>query len=102
MRMMMHVTLPIDEFNEAVRDGSASRKIRRILDDLKPEAVYFTERDGERGAYLIVDIKESSQVPAFAEPWFLTFNSEVEFKVAMTPEDLEKSGLEALGKKYGG
>jgi hypothetical protein len=35
-----------------------------------------------------------------AEPWFLTFNAQVEFRVAMTPEDLARSNLEALGKKW--
>lgn len=102
MRMMMHVTLPCETFNAAVRDGSASKKLERILEDLKPEAVYFTERGGERGAYLILDVKNPALVPALAEPWYLTFNSRVEFRVVMTPADLEQAGLEALGKKYGG
>ncbi len=35
-----------------------------------------------------------------AEPWFLTFNADCEFRIAMTPEDLAKVGLEELGKKW--
>jgi len=35
-----------------------------------------------------------------AEPWFLTFNAHVEFRVAMTPEDLGRANLDALGKKW--
>lgn len=100
MRMLMYVALPTEEFNAAVRDGSASQKIGRILDEIKPEAVYFTEREGERGAYLIVDIKNPAQIPALSEPWFLTFNANVEFRIVMSPEDLQKAGLEKLGKKY--
>jgi hypothetical protein len=46
-------------------------------------------------------MENASQVPTFAEPWFLTFNARVEFKVAMTPEDLGRAGLDALGKKWG-
>jgi len=72
----------------------------RILDDTKPEAVYFTEQNGQRGAILVVNLVDPSQIPAFAEPWFLTFNADVKFQVAMTPEDLQKAGLEELGKKY--
>jgi hypothetical protein len=37
--------------------------------------------------------------PAFAEPWFLYFNADVEIRVAMTPEDLQKAGLEKLEQK---
>ncbi len=43
MRMLMTVRLPHETFNAAVKDGSAGRKTEAILDDLKPEAVYFTE-----------------------------------------------------------
>ena len=100
MRMLLNVDFPPEAFNQAVKDGTVGQKIRRILEDTKPEAVYFTEQNGRRGAILIVDVADPSQVPALAEPWFLTFNAEVRFRVAMTPEDLEKSGLEALGRKW--
>jgi hypothetical protein len=63
-------------------------KVRRILEDTKPEAVYFTEQNGQRGAILIIDVADPAKVPSFAEPWFLAFNADVEIRVAMTPEDL--------------
>jgi hypothetical protein len=50
--MLLNVKLPHDEFNNALRDGTVSQKIRSILEDTKPEAVYFTEQDGRRGAIL--------------------------------------------------
>jgi hypothetical protein len=100
MRMLLQVKFPHDAFNQAVRDGSVGQKMRRILEAIKPEAVYFTDQHGQRGAILIVDVVDSAQVPAIAEPWFLTFNADVEFHVAMTPEDLQKAGLEELGKNW--
>ncbi len=100
MRMLLNVDFPPEKFNQAVKDGTVGQKVRRILEDIKPEAVYFTEQDGRRGAILIVDLADPSQIPALAEPWFLAFNAEVRFRVAMTPADLEKSGLEALGQKW--
>ena len=100
MRMLVNVKFPHEEFNKAVRDGTVSQKIRHILEIAKPEAVYFTEQNGQRGAILIIDLIDPSKVPAFAEPWFLTFNADVEFHVVMTPEDLQKSGLEDLGKTW--
>jgi hypothetical protein len=101
MRMMMLVNLPLEPFNTAVRNGTAGPKMKKILDDIKPEAAYFGEREGKRGGILIVNLNSPSEVPKLAEPWFLTFNAEVEFRVVMTPEDLAKSDLEGLGKKWG-
>lgn len=100
MRMLLNILIPNEEFNVAVRDGTVSQKIRRILEETKPEAVYFTEQYGQRGAILIINLDDPSKVPVFAEPWFLTFNASVEFQIVMTPEDLKKVGLEELGKKW--
>ncbi len=101
MRMIMLVQLPLEPFSTAVRNGTAGPKIKQILDDAKPEAVYFGEREGKRGGIIIINLNSPSEIPKFAEPWFLSFNAEVEFRVAMTPEDLGKAGLEELGKKWG-
>ena len=98
--MLMHIQLPLEPFNTAVRDGTAGQKIQRILEAIKPEAAYFSEQNGRRGGTLVVNVKDPSDVPVLAEPWFLTFNAEIEFRIAMTPEDLSRSNLEALGKKW--
>jgi hypothetical protein len=100
MRMMMHVTLPHEPFNTAVKDGSVGAKMKRILDQLKPEAAYFTASGGRRSAHLIVDLADVSKIPSLAEPWFLTFNADIEIQPVMTPQDLGAAGLEALGKAW--
>ncbi|MGO8740324.1 hypothetical protein [Rhodoblastus sp.] len=100
MRMLMNVTLPSEPFNSAVRDGTAGPRIQKILEKIKPEAAYFTEFGGDRGAVLVVDVKDASEIPALAEPWFLTFDAEVEMRIAMTPEDLARANLGALGKDW--
>lgn len=100
MRILLRVTFPVEPFNTFVKDGSASSKMKHILDDLKPEAAYFTELGGRRSGILIVHLESTSQIPAIAEPWFLTFNAQVEFHPVMLPEDLAKAGLDALGKKW--
>lgn len=100
MRMIMHVRFPHDTFNAAVKDGTSGQKIKRILDQQKPEAAYFTEYGGARGAILVVDVADASRIPSFAEPWFLLFEADVELHPAMTPEDLERGGLDELGKAW--
>jgi len=100
MRMLMHVSFPFEPFNSAVRDGSIGQKMQRILEAAKPEAAYFTEQNGRRGGALVVNLNDPSDIPRLAEPWFLTFNAEVEFRIAMTPADLAHANLEALGKQW--
>ena len=101
MRMLIDVNFPLEPFNTLVRNGTVGQKIQQILEDIKPEAVYFSERNGKRGGILIVDIADPSKVPSIAEPLFLTFNASVEFHIVMGPEELAKAGLDELGKKYG-
>jgi hypothetical protein len=100
MRMMMHVTLPHEPFNTAVKDGSVGAKMKRILDHLKPDTAYFTASGGRRSAHLVVDLADVSKIPSLAEPWFLTFNADIEIQPVMTPQDLGVAGLEALGKAW--
>jgi hypothetical protein len=53
MRILLNVKIPHQPFNAAVKDGTAGSKLSRILEAIKPEAVYFTEQNGQRGAVLI-------------------------------------------------
>ena len=100
MRILLNVTIPHEDFNAAVRDGTAGSKLKRILDDLKPEAAYFTEHHGQRGVVLIVDLPDPSKIPSLAEPWFLTFRANVEFKMIMSPAELAHGNLDELGRKW--
>ena len=100
MRMLMNIIFPNKQFNKSVRDGTAGAKMKKILDAVKPEAVYFTEQDGCRSAIVIVDLKDPSGIPALAEPWFLTFDASVQVRIVMSPAELKSAGLEEIGKQW--
>jgi len=100
MRMLMNVKIPHEPFNTLVRNGKIGEIIQQIINDLKPESIYFTEQGGTRGAVAIISIDDQSQIPSFAEPFFLNFNADCRFRIAMSPEDLGKAGLNELGKKW--
>ncbi len=100
MKVLVIVTFPIEPFNSMVKSGTAGEIIGRVVDDIKPEVIYFTELDGNRGAVMVVDIPSASAVPKIAEPWFLNFDAECEFKIAMTTDDLMQADLTNLGKKW--
>jgi len=100
MRMLMHVKFPNEPFSSFVKAGTAGAKIKRILEELKPEAAYFTELGGQRAGILVVNLADPSKIPSLAEPFFLTFNATCELRVAMSAEDLGKSGIDEIGKRW--
>jgi hypothetical protein len=103
MRVMMKVTIPAEAGNAAVRSGTLGSTIKGILEELHPEAVYFTDYDGQRTGFMFLDMKDNNDVIRAAEPWFLAFDADVEIKLVMSPEDLMKGEpyLKAAAQKYG-
>src|SRR5262245_50577782 len=82
--------------NSPVRSVKAGEILGRILEAIKPEGVYFTEQDGMRCGIYLINVENPSDVPAFAEPFFLNFHANCKFRIVMSPEDLQKAGLEEL------
>jgi hypothetical protein len=104
MRMLMQIAIPVEAGNHAARTGAFGGTFQRILESLKPEAAYFTTgTSGERGGFIVFDLKETSQLPAIAEPFFLAFNARVTFSPVMNAEDLAKAGpgIEKAVKEHG-
>lgn len=102
MRCLLKVSIPTGIGNERVIDGSLPRTIESILTDLNPEAAYFIEEQGARTGLIVCNLKDESDIPAIAEPWFLAFGARVEMHPAMTVADLKKAaiGFEKAVKKY--
>jgi len=104
MRTMMKVSIPVESGNAATRSGTLGSTIQRILEEMKPEAAYFTAEDnGERTGLIFFDLKDSSHIPAIAEPWFLAFNARLTLRPAMNPQDLAAAapGIEKAVKGFG-
>ena len=102
MRLLMQVTFPTARFNDLWRSGQVGPKIRKILEDIKPQAAYFGKQTGgQRGAVIVVDVASESDYVRFTEPWLLTFDAQIETSICMTAEDIGKVDYESLTKKYG-
>jgi hypothetical protein len=104
MRMLMQIAIPVEAGNMAARTGAFGPSFQKILDALKPEAAYFTTgASGERGGFIVFDMKDTSQIPAVAEPFFLAYNARVTFFPVMNAQDLANAapGIEKAVKEHG-
>jgi len=101
MRFLFTATFPHEPFNTLVRKKKAGGVLRRILEDLKPETVFFTDDNGMRSAFMIVHLDDASSIPRFCEPFLLNFNADIRFRLIMSPDELGKAGLDELGEKWG-
>ena len=100
MRMLMIINIPHHKFNAAVKDGTAGAKLEKILEATKPESIHFTEIHGKRTAVVVVDLPDASKIPALSEPWFPTFEADVQLPPAMTAADLQRAGLDHVAKQW--
>ena len=100
----MQIWIPVEAGNHAARTGALGAPFQKMLDALKPEAAYFTAGpSGERGGFIVFDMKDTSEIPAVAEPFFLTFNAKLTFTPVMSAKDLANAGpgIEKAVKQYG-
>lgn len=99
MRMLLRMQMDVEAGNRAIRDGSLGETLDRVMEQIKPEAVYFTAMDGKRTGLIFFDLEEPSQIPAIAEPLFMGMNAAIEMMPVMTPEDV-RTGLTEAAKAF--
>ena len=90
MRTLLTVKTDMSASNKAVMDGSLAKLIQSTMERIKPEAAYFCTQDGNRGCFMVFDLKDPSDIPVIAEPLFQGLNAKLEFIPVMNIEDLQK------------
>lgn len=96
MRVMAQITIPTEQGNRAIMDGSLPAVIQQTTERWHPEAMYFTTFDGRRTAFMVLEMSDTSDMPPFSEPFFTQLNAEVNISPVMDGADLQK-GLSQLG-----
>jgi hypothetical protein len=90
MRMFMSVQLPNASGNEAIKSGALPQVMGRFIETFRPEAAYFITVNGDRCAHFYFDMKEATQMPAVAEPFFIDLGAKVTYCPAMNADDMKK------------
>jgi hypothetical protein len=96
MRVLAKITVPVEAGNRAIKDGTLGTVMQRAAERWKPEAMYFTALDGHRTALMVFNLPDASDLPPFAEPFFMELNADVQVAPAMNADDL-RTGLGQLG-----
>jgi hypothetical protein len=94
MRMLLKVTIPTTSGNKSIAEGKLPGVISRTLEELKPEAAYFTAWHGNRTALLFFDLKDATLMPSLVEPLFAGLDAEIDLVPVMNAAELK----EGLGK----
>ncbi len=104
MRILLTFSIQPEKGDALIKEGRIGETMASILEDLQPEAAYFTDVEATRGGFFIVNMEDASQIPAMTEPLLLGLGATVHMQPVMTPEDLRGAAGEALqqmGQKYG-
>ena len=104
MRFLLKVNIPVAAGNAAAKAGKLGTTIQSILAEMKPEAAYFTDNDGQRTGFIVFDMQDAAQIPVIAEPWFLAFNATVSLRPVMSAQDLANAapGMAKAVEHFGG
>lgn len=95
MRVMLRAHLDTQISNEAIKDGTLPKIMQSMTEQLEPEAAYFGPGEGGRTCTFVFDMRDSSTMPAIAEPLFQRLGARIEVQPVMNTDDMLK-GLAAL------
>jgi hypothetical protein len=103
MRFMLTFLISPEKGHALAREGNLRPTVQAIVEQINPEAAYFTPIEGARGGYLVVNLDDASQIAAMAEPLFLGLDATVEIHPVMKGEDLDRAtpALEQAAQRYG-
>ncbi|WP_035794576.1 DUF3303 family protein [Kitasatospora mediocidica] len=96
MRVLLTVQMETEKANKAIAGKTLEHTMKAVFDRIKPEAAYFGAKDGMRTGYVVFDLKEPSDIPSIAEPFFQELGAKLSFVPVMTFDEVG-SGLRKLG-----
>jgi len=91
IRMMLKVQIPPEGGNQAIKAGKQGAIFEALINQIKPEAVYFTQEDGLRTVYFVYTIHKTTDFAAIHEPLIQGFGARVYDMPALTWDELKQA-----------
>ena len=101
---MITCWFPVEKANELANAARLPSTIQSIMENLKTEAAYyFSDIEGAKRAYIVVNMGVASQISAMVEPLFLELGAVIEVHPVMSLEELDQAtpAIEQASQEYG-
>ena len=89
MRVLMKVQIDTEKANQAITDMTLPQVHTSVFERIKPEAAYIGTEDSMRTAFVVFDLKEPSDIPSIAEPFFQKLGAKLSLVPVMSFEDVQ-------------
>lgn len=97
MRTLLKFQLDVEAANHAIKNGTFSGMMEKLMKITQPEASYFGTEDGCRTGFIFFDMKDPSVIPQIGELLFMGANAKVHLQPIMNMDDLQKGLKAAFG-----
>ncbi|MER7463423.1 hypothetical protein [Streptomyces sp. NPDC097981] len=97
MRVMLRAHIDTPAGNESIKSGGLPQLMKKLMDDLKPEAAYFGLSEGVRTCWIVFDMQDSAKMPPLLEGLFMQLHAEIEVFPVMDAQGLEQGLREMAG-----
>jgi hypothetical protein len=87
MRFLMRIEMPTEAENPEVAESGFNDKMRALLLKVNAKSASFGVVDGRRVDEIIVDVKDATELPGIAEPFFRWLKVKAEFLPELTKEE---------------
>ena len=68
MRIMLAFSMQPERADALIKEGRMGETMGTILEEIRPEAAYFTDVDGTRGGYLIINMTGELPITRYVRP----------------------------------
>jgi hypothetical protein len=92
MRFLCKIVIPAASGNMAIKAGKLFPQIKKVIANLKPEAVYFALMAGQRTMFMVIDLPSADKMPLTFEPFWLDWNADIHISPVFTMAEMERAG----------
>lgn len=91
MRFLIQATMPTEMTNKIVDDADSLKKAEKCIKTFNPEAVYFTEINGDASLVSVLDIPSAEMIDVVFHQLQNELGARVQIRPVLVLDDLKKA-----------